>query len=128
MVSSCGEDTTEEKQEIPNEWKGDEMEFKKSFSLRSEGNSSILISAGSALPFDGKIERNNTISSTSQNFSSGKLNGVSIKKSKDGSWVKAHYKNGTLNGEMIFYSKTGQVRTILNYENGIIKKRKKLDI
>ena len=111
-------------QALPAVWQGEEEEFKNTFRVISEGNSSVLISSESAIPFDGMVERNSTTSSTSQNFSRGMLNGVSIKKSKDGSWVKAHYKNGSLNGDMIFYNKSGKVRTILKYENGLIKKRK----
>ena len=125
VLFSCGEDKNEEfPQALPAVWQGEEEEFKNTFRVISEGNSSVLISSESAIPFDGMVERNSTTSSTSQNFSRGMLNGVSIKKSKDGSWVKAHYKNGSLNGDMIFYNKSGKVRTILKYENGLIKKRK----
>ncbi len=126
VLLSCGEDENEEiPQSLPAVWQGEEEEFKNTFSVISEGNTSVLISSESAIPFDGTVERNSTTSSTTQNFSRGMLNGVSIKKSKDGSWVKAHYRNGTLNGDMIFYNKSGKVRTTLNYENGVIKKRKK---
>ena len=126
FLFSCGEDKNEDPPPaLPVVWQGEEEEFKNTFRVISEGNSSVLISSESAIPFDGMVERNSTRSSTSQNFSRGMLNGVSIKKSKDGSWVKAHYKNGTLNGDMIFYNKSGKVRTILKYENGVIKKRKK---
>ncbi|MDG0963518.1 MAG: hypothetical protein P8O23_00525 [Opitutales bacterium] len=126
VLLSCGEEEIEETpQALPAVWQGEEKDFKNTFSIISEGNSSVLISSESAIPFDGKVERNSTTSSTTQNFSRGMLNGVSVKKSKDGSWVKAHYKNGRLNGDMIFYNKTGKIRTILKYENGVITKRKK---
>ncbi len=125
FLFSCGEDVVESPQKIPEDWKGKEENFKKSFGIVSDGNSSVVVSSATALPLEGKVERNSSISSTSQNFSAGKLNGVSVKKSKDGSWVKAHYNNGILDGEMIFYSKAGKVRTILNYKNGILTSRNK---
>ena len=112
-------------EEIPKDWKGEEEDFKKNFTTKSEGNSSIVVSSETNLPLEGKVERNSSVSSTSQNFSGGKLNGVSVKKSKDGSWVKAHYRDGILHGEMIFYSNKGKVRTILNYDSGALTRRKK---
>ena len=47
---------------------------------------------------------------------------LSIKKSKDGSWVEANYKDGKLHGEMIFYGRNGKKRSVLTYENGQLKK------
>ena len=124
---SCSEDVKQEKIETPKDWSGAEEDFYQDFSVQSKDNSTILISSSSSLPFDGTIERNSSTTSTTQSFRQGQLNGASIKKSKDGSWVKAHYQNGKLNGEMIFYSKNGNVRTILHYENGKLSKRQKLD-
>jgi antitoxin component YwqK of YwqJK toxin-antitoxin module len=125
LLFCCGEESVEKLEEIPKDWKGEEENFKKNFIIKSEGNSSIVVSSETYLPLEGKVERNSSVSSTSQNFSGGKLNGVSIKKSKDGSWVKAHYRDGILHGKMIFYSKSGKVRTILNYESGVLTSRKK---
>ena len=125
LLFSCGEESVEKLEEIPKDWKGEEEDFKKNFTTKSEGNSSIVISSETNLPLEGKVERNSSVSSTSQNFSGGKLNGVSVKKSKDGSWVKAHYRDGILHGEMIFYSNKGKVRTILNYDSGALTRRKK---
>lgn len=127
LLFSCGEESVEKLEEIPKDWKGEEEDFKKNFTTKSEGNSSIVVSSETNLPLEGKVERNSSVSSTSQNFSGGKLNGVSVKKSKDGSWVKAHYKDGTLHGEMIFYSNKGKVRTILNYDSGVLTRRKKTE-
>jgi len=125
LLISCGEESIEKLEEIPKDWKGEEVDFKKNFTIKSEGNSSIVVSSETDLPLEGKVERNSSVFSTSQNFSSGKLNGVSVKKSKDGSSVKAHYRDGILHGEMIFYSKNGKVRTILNYDNGVLTRRKR---
>jgi antitoxin component YwqK of YwqJK toxin-antitoxin module len=125
LLFSCGDESVEKLEEIPKDWKGEEENFKKNFIIKSEGNSSIVVSSETDLPLEGKVERNSSVSSTSQNFSGGKLNGVSVKKSMDGSWVKAHYRDGILHGEMIFYSKNGKVRTILNYESGVLIRRKK---
>jgi antitoxin component YwqK of YwqJK toxin-antitoxin module len=127
LLFSCGEESVEKLEEIPKDWKGEEEDFKKNFTTKSEGNSSIVVSSETNLPLEGKVERNSSVSSTSQNFSGGKLNGVSVKKSKDGSWVKAHYKDGILHGEMIFYSNKGKVRTILNYDSGVLTRRKKTE-
>lgn len=125
LLFSCGEESVEKLEEIPKDWQGEEEDFKKNFTTKSEGNSSIVVSSETNLPLEGKVERNSSVSSTSQNFSGGKLNGVSVKKSKDGSWVKAHYRDGILHGEMIFYSNKGKVRTILNYDSGALTRRKK---
>ena len=88
-----------------------------------DGNETILIHRESMLPFAGKVERNGTKLNTTQTFENGKLNGVSIKKSKDGSWVEANYQVGKLHGDMIFYSKEGKKRTVLTYENGVLEKK-----
>ena len=50
------------------------------------------------------------------------LNGKSIKTSKDGSWVEANYKDGKLNGDLIFFSKEGKKRSVLKYKNGVLIK------
>jgi antitoxin component YwqK of YwqJK toxin-antitoxin module len=127
LIFSCSEDLKQEKIETQKDWSGAEEDFYQDFSVQSKDNSTILISSSSSLPFDGTIERNSSTTSTTQSFRQGQLDGASIKKSKDGSWVKAHYQNGKLNGEMIFYSKNGNVRTILHYENGKLSKGQKLD-
>ncbi|MBT3668390.1 MAG: hypothetical protein HN548_13005 [Opitutae bacterium] len=122
LVVSCGEDTIPESPKVPTEWIGQDGDFQKEFNLQSEGNETILIHKESTLPFAGKVERNGTNLNTTQTFENGKLNGVSIKKSKDGSWVEAHYRNGKLDGDMIFYSKNGKKRSVLNYANGVLQK------
>jgi hypothetical protein len=123
LLFSCGEDIIPEPQEIPTEWIGQDGDFPKDFDLQMHGNETILIHRESMLPFAGKVERNGTNLNTTQTFENGKLNGVSIKKSKDGSWVEANYQDGKLHGDMIFYSKEGKKRTVLTYENGVLEKK-----
>ena len=118
LLVSCGEDKIEQPKEIPSEWKGQEVDFRKEFLIESDENLTILLHRESAAPFAGQLERNGTKLNTIQNFEDGRLNGVSIKKSKDGSWVEANYKNGQLHGEMIFFGKNGNKRSVLRYENG----------
>lgn len=123
LLFSCGEDIIPEPQEVPTEWIGQDGDFQNDFDLQSDGNETVLIHRESTLPFAGKVERNGTKLNTMQTFENGKLNGVSIKKSKDGSWVEANYLDGKLHGDMIFYSKDGKKRTVLTYENGVLGKK-----
>ena len=123
LLFSCGEDIIPEPQEIPTEWIGQDGDFPKDFDLQTDGNETILIHRESTLPFAGKVERNGTKLNTTQTFENGKLNGISIKKSKDGSWVEANYRDGKLHGYMTFYSKEGKKRTVLTYENGVLVKK-----
>jgi len=122
LLFSCGEDIIPEPQEIPTEWIGQDGDFQKDFNLQTDGNETILIHRESTLPFAGKVERNGTKLNTTQIFENGKLNGVSIKKSKDGSWVEANYLDGKLHGDMIFYGKDGKKRTILSYDKGVLNR------
>ena len=116
---SCGQ---EESEEVPSEWEGQEAEFIKDFTTQKEGNDTLILHRNSTEPFEGKVERNGTTHSTVQNFERGRLNGKSIKTSKDGSWVEANYKDGKLDGELIFYSKNGKKRSVLKYSEGILIK------
>ena len=52
------------------------------------------------------------------NYEDGLLDGLSVRKSADGSWVEANYKSGKLHGKMTFYDGNGKVRSVMNYENG----------
>ncbi len=115
---SCGSDREEETKEMPTEWIGQEIDFKNDFTTKREGNETLILHRETKRPFAGKVERNGTRSITTQIFENGKLNGKSIKKSKDGSWVEAHYRDGKLHGDMIFFGKDGRRRSILRYENG----------
>lgn len=123
LLLSCGEDINEETpREIPTEWIGKEEDFQKEFIVEPDDNLTILLHRESAVPFAGKLERNGSKLNTIQTFDGGRLNGKSIKKSKDGSWVEAHYLDGRLHGEMIFYGKNGKIRSSLLYEKGILTK------
>jgi len=119
FLVSCGQ---EESEEVPSEWEGQEAEFIKDFTTQKEGNDTLILHRNSTEPFEGKVERNGTTHSTVQNFERGRLNGKSVKKSMDGSWVEANYKDGKLDGELIFYSKNGKKRSVLKYSEGILIK------
>lgn len=123
LLLSCGEDIKEETpRETPTEWIGKEEDFQKEFIVEPDDNLTILLHRESAVPFAGKLERNGSKLNTIQTFDGGRLNGKSIKKSKDGSWVEANYLGGRLHGEMIFYGKNGKIRSTLRYEKGILTK------
>ena len=117
FMLSCAE---EEGEESPSRWIGEEDQFNQDFAIQKEGNTSFILHKNSAMPFDGEIERNSSKHLTIQNFEHGKLNGKSIKKSKDGSWVEANYVNGKLDGELILFSSDGKKRSVLKYKNGIL--------
>ena len=117
-VVSCGFDDRPEDTSAPGFWEGNQTDFESGFSFRSKGNESILHYEKTGQPYSGSIERNASSVSTRQTFSSGKLNGLSTKFSKDGSRVEANYRNGLLHGEMIFYSADGTIRSVMNYEEG----------
>ena len=119
FLVSCGQ---EESEEVPSEWEGQEAEFIKDFTTQKEGNDTLILHRNSTEPFEGKVERNGTTHSTVQNFERGRLNGKSVKKSMDGSWVEANYKDGKLDGELIFYSKNGKKRSVLKYSEGMLIK------
>ena len=116
---SCSESQLEEED---TEWKGDFVTFEDSFEqkqdLGSSDESPILYLKGNDNPFSGSVEKNSTTRLTIDKYEAGLLNGLSIRKSSDGSWVEANYKAGKLHGEMIFYGKNGNVRSVMNYENG----------
>ena len=116
---SCSESQLDEED---NEWKGDFVTFEDSFEqkqdLGSSDESPVLYLKGKDNPFSGSVEMNSTTRMTIDKYEAGLLNGLSIRKSSDGSWVEANYKAGKLHGEMIFYGKNGNVRSVMNYENG----------
>ena len=58
---------------------------------------------------------------TKQIYFNGLLNGKSIKKSADGSWVEASYVDGKLEGPMKLYDRSGEIRSILNYSKGKLR-------
>ena len=106
---------------IGKEWSGSEEEFMQNFSEidPEESNQSIFLADKfSGKPYTGKIVRNSEGRVTNQNFSNGLLNGKSVKKSDDGSWVEANYKDGKLDGSIKFYQADGTLRSEIKYQNG----------
>jgi len=120
---SCSENSEEEKID----WKGDYDSFENSFEtkqeLESSGESPVLYLRGNSEPFSGTVEKNSTERLSVDEYNAGILEGKSIRKSVDGSWVEANYREGKLHGKMIFYDKNGDIRSVMNYENGAISPR-----
>ncbi len=118
LLFACGVEDPQNEHEAFDHWEGNQSGFEEGFVFRKDGNQSVLRVKGAAVPFSGTVERNSTSGITTQQFSGGKLEGKSIKKSPDGSWVEAHYRNGKLHGKMTFHSPDGRVRSVLRYEDG----------
>jgi hypothetical protein len=118
LVVSCEPEDIREFGDAPDFWEGNQTDFESGFSFQSKGNESVLHYRNSGRPYSGSIERNSSGVSTQQNFSSGKLNGLSSKRSQDGSWVEATYRDGLLQGEMTFYSADGAIRSVMKFEEG----------
>lgn len=101
------------------EWKGTESAFTEDFDLLDSSElGSVLVSRTSQKTFSGHIERNESGLITEQSYLDGMLDGRSVKKSPDGSWVEVHYVKGRLHGPMTLYSSSGKVRSVMNYSNG----------
>jgi antitoxin component YwqK of YwqJK toxin-antitoxin module len=117
---SCSENTQEE----AIDWEGGYDSFENSFEtkqeLESSGESRVLYLRGNSQPFSGTVERNSTYRMSLDEYNAGLLEGKSIRQSADGSWVEANYREGKLHGKMTFYDKNGDVRSVMNYENGAI--------
>ena len=84
---SCSESQLGEED---HEWKGDFSTFEDSFEqkqdLGSSDESPILYLKGRDYPFSGSVEKNSTTRFTIDKYDAGLLNGLSIRKSSDGSW------------------------------------------
>jgi len=105
--------------ESSTQWKGTESTFSEDFDLVDSADSgSVLVARASSKKYSGNIERNQSGVITEQTYLEGKLTGKSIKKSTDGSWVEVHYVDGKLHGPMTLYSRTGKIRSVMNYSNG----------
>lgn len=85
----------------------------------SNTDQTILVSTKSKTQFSGVLERNSSKGTTMQSYKDGLLNGMSLKRSEDGSWVEAQFKNGKLHGEMKLFDKSGKLRSTINYEDGV---------
>lgn len=127
FILSCefSEDEKEKKSKI---WSGNVETFEKHFRIEQKTSGveeSLLVNKSTEQPYSGLLELNGTNMFNRKSFQKGRLNGPSIKKSEDGSWVEAQYRNGKLHGEMIFYDSKGKVRSIINFEDGELINREK---
>jgi len=105
----------------PSAWVGTESEFADQFELETDVNNSItLINAKTKKKFEGLLVTEDLNASREKRYLDGKLNGLSIFSSKDGSRVEAHYQNGILHGEMIMYDKNNRIRSRINYNKGVV--------
>lgn len=105
----------------PSAWVGTESEFADQFELETDVNNSItLINAKTKKKFEGLLVTEDLNASREKRYLDGKLNGLSIFSSKDGSRVEAHYQSGILHGEMIMYDKDNRIRSRINYNKGVV--------
>jgi antitoxin component YwqK of YwqJK toxin-antitoxin module len=118
LLSGCGDNSSNENSEGTT-WRGTEAEFEESFELKKDtDHSRVLINTETKKKFDGTIETNQSDAISLHKYKDGKLDGESVKKSPNGSQVKANFEEGKLHGEMILLDSKGQVRSIINYQNG----------
>ena len=101
-------------------WQGTEESFETEFSYQADlvDDSVILTRNGSTESYSGFVEINQSGRITEQIYADGRLNGKSIKKSADGSWVEANYVDGKLDGPMKLYDRFGELRSTFNYSEG----------
>ena len=81
----------------------------------------ILYLKGETQPFSGSVERNSSHRLSRDKYQDGLLEGISIRISVDGSCVEANYKAGKLHGKMTFYDSNGKIRTVMNFDHGVLK-------
>tara|TARA_B100000212_G_scaffold178565_1_gene134436 strand:- start:272 stop:658 length:387 start_codon:yes stop_codon:yes gene_type:complete len=120
---SCGFEA-EESNDSPKFWKGSESGFEENFDYYNEVDDSskpILLEKVTGNPYSGTLELNGSGQVTTKTFQDGILEGISVKRSKDGSWVEAHYVKGQLHGKMTFFDANGKIRTVMSYEKGKLK-------
>ena len=120
---SCGFEA-EESNDSHKVWKGSESGFEENFDYDKEVDDStkpILLESESGNPYSGTLELNGSGKVTTKSYQDGILDGISVKRSRDGSWVEAHYVNGQLHGKMTFFDANGKIRTVMNYEKGKLK-------
>jgi len=106
-----------------NDFNGTESDFVESFQFTESVSSdletlTLLVDRSSGEAYTGHVDRLGNNQSTSQKYLNGLLNGKSIKKSPDGSWVEAQYLEGKLHGPMRFYDYDSIIRTEMFYEKG----------
>jgi len=112
----------DQKESTESYWIGRETAFTHDFEYLngSSDQPSLLVRRNSKDLFSGSVERNQSGVLTEQVYKEGKLNGKSIKKSPDGSWVEANYLSGRLHGQMKLYDRSGLLRSVMNYSNGVL--------
>ena len=102
-------------------WVGTNREFEDQFQIETDAlNSTTLINSHTKSRFEGLLVTEDLNTSKQKRYKDGKLNGLSVFSSKDGSRVEAHYQNGVLHGKMIMYDNENKVRSVINYENGAV--------
>lgn len=120
---SCGLEE-DESHNSPSVWRGNESGFEDEFDYEKgvDGSSKpILVESETGNSYSGTLEINSSGQVTTKSYQDGVLDGISVKRSKDGSWVEANYLNGQLHGKMTFYDAKGKIRTVMDYENGKLK-------
>tara|TARA_A100001388_G_C28706669_1_gene469000 strand:+ start:611 stop:1027 length:417 start_codon:yes stop_codon:yes gene_type:complete len=119
FLLNCSEDQTDTKSETG--WKGSSIEFNQQFQKNIEPDSTtILLDSKTKEKFEGLLETNNSSLISKQTYESGKLNGESSLTSINGSRVDANFKNGKLHGKMILRDSKGNIRSVINYNEGNI--------
>ena len=116
----CGiEEGRDNQDPYPATWEGSDEEFEDQFELETEEDySTILINSVTKNRFEGILETHEFNASKIKKYKNGKLNGLSVLKSKDGSRGEAHYKEGILHGEMILYDDRNKIRSVIHYQDG----------
>jgi antitoxin component YwqK of YwqJK toxin-antitoxin module len=102
-------------------WVGTSSEFDDQFQIETDAhNSTTLINGHTKSKFEGLLLTEDLDTSKEKRYKDGKLNGLTVFSSKDGSRVEAHYKQGVLHGKMIMYDNENKVRSVIKYENGAV--------
>ena len=116
-AQSCEQVDNVEKQKV---WHGTEESFETEFSYQADliDDSVFLTRNGSTESYSGFVEINQSGRITEKIYADGRLNGKSIKKSADGSWVEANYVDGKLDGPMKLFDRFGDLRSTLDYSDG----------
>ena len=118
---SCGEEINDLDNSGNSVWSGNETQFINDFTFENSGDQKEiprLLETSNGYPFSGVLEMNETSHVSEKEYQDGILDGKSIKRSLDGSWVEANYQKGKLHGSMTFFDAKGKIRSIMFYENG----------
>jgi len=121
LFFSCGEEINDLDNSGNSLWSGNETQFINDFTFGNSGDQKEiprLLKTSNGYPFSGVLEMNETSHLSEKEYQDGILDGKSIKRSLDGSWVEANYRKGKLHGSMTFFDAKGKIRSIMYYENG----------